>query len=44
MAGVALVQQAVDAVVDEALEAGRVVGTVVLVRHHGEPVYSRAAG
>jgi CubicO group peptidase (beta-lactamase class C family) len=41
---VAPVQQAVDAVVDEALEAGRVVGTVVLVQHHGEPVYARAAG
>jgi CubicO group peptidase (beta-lactamase class C family) len=44
---VALVDQAVDAVdavVDKALEAGRVVGAVVLVRHHGEPVYSRAAG
>jgi hypothetical protein len=30
MAGVALVQQAIDAVIDEALEAGRVVGAVVL--------------
>ena len=37
-------QRAVDAVVDEALEAGRVVGAVVLVRHHGELVYARAAG
>ena len=43
-AGVARVQQALDAVVDEALEAGRVVGAVVLVRDHGEPVYERAAG
>ena len=43
-AGVALVQQAIDAVVDEALAAGRVVGAVVLVRKHGEPVYARAAG
>ena len=43
-AGVALVQQAVDAVVDEALEAGRVVGAVVLVQYHDEPVYARAAG
>ena len=40
----ALVQQAIDAVVDEALEAGRVVGAVVLVRGHGEPVYTRADG
>jgi CubicO group peptidase (beta-lactamase class C family) len=43
-AGVAPVQQAIDAVVDEVLEAGRVVGAVVLVRDHGEPVYARAAG
>jgi CubicO group peptidase (beta-lactamase class C family) len=42
--GVALVQQAIDAVVDEALEAGRVVGAVVLLRDHGEAVYARAAG
>jgi CubicO group peptidase (beta-lactamase class C family) len=42
--GVALVQQAIDAVVDEALEAGRVVGAVVLARDHGESVYARAAG
>jgi CubicO group peptidase (beta-lactamase class C family) len=41
---VAPVQQAVDAVVDEALAAGRVVGAVVLVRGHGQPVYARAAG
>jgi CubicO group peptidase (beta-lactamase class C family) len=40
----ALVQQAIDAVVDEALEEGRVVGAVVLVQHHGEPLYTRAAG
>ncbi len=33
-----------DAVIDGALLAGRVVGAVVLVRHHGEPVYARAAG
>ena len=43
-AGVALVQQAIDAVVDEALDAGRVVGAVVLVRDHSEAVYARAAG
>src|SRR5688500_15267195 len=43
-AGVALVQQAIDAVVDEALAAGRVVGAVLVVRDHGEPVYARAAG
>jgi CubicO group peptidase (beta-lactamase class C family) len=42
--GVALVQHAIDGVVDEALEAGRVVGAVVLVQHHGEPLYARAAG
>src|SRR5829696_5356620 len=44
MAGVSLVQQAIDAVVDKALTAGRVVGAVVLVRHHGEPIYALAAG
>jgi CubicO group peptidase (beta-lactamase class C family) len=43
-ARVPLVQQATDAVVDEAVEAGRVVGAVVLVQVHGEPVYARAAG
>ncbi|MCE3274337.1 MAG: hypothetical protein K0R13_192 [Propionibacteriaceae bacterium] len=43
-AGLTLLQQAIDAVVDEALAAGRVVGAVVLVREHGEPVYARAAG
>ena len=37
-------QRAVDAVVDGALQAGRVVGAVMLVRYHGEPVYVRAAG
>ena len=37
-------QLLVDAVIDEALDAGRVVGTVVLVRERGEPVYGRAAG
>jgi CubicO group peptidase (beta-lactamase class C family) len=42
--GGALVQQVIDAVVDEALEAGRVVGAVVLVRDHGELLYARAAG
>ena len=42
--GGALVQQAIYAVVDEALEAGRVVGAVVLVRDHGELLYARAAG
>src|SRR5215217_8087827 len=40
----ARVQQAIDAVVDKALTAGRVVGAVVLVRHHGEPIYALAAG
>ena len=43
-AGLALVQSAIDAVVEEALEAGRVVGAVVLVQHHGEPLYACAAG
>ena len=43
-AAAAIGQQAIDAVVDEALEAGRVVGAVVLVQHHGRPVYARAAG
>jgi CubicO group peptidase (beta-lactamase class C family) len=43
MAGVAPAQS-IDAVIDEALEAGRVVGTVVLVRQHGAPLYARAAG
>jgi len=43
-ARVALVQHAIDGVVDEALEAGQVVGAVVLVQHHGEPLYARAAG
>jgi CubicO group peptidase (beta-lactamase class C family) len=43
-AGAALVQQAIDAVVDEALQSGRVVGAVVLVRDRGELVYARAAG
>jgi CubicO group peptidase (beta-lactamase class C family) len=33
-----------DSVVDAALEAGRVVGTVVLVRERGTLVYERAAG
>lgn len=43
-ASVASVQQAVDSVIDVALEAGRVVGAVVLVRHRGQLVYARAAG
>ena len=33
-----------DAVIDRALEAQRIVGTVVLVAHHGVSVYGRAAG
>ena len=33
-----------DAVIDEALETGRVVGAVVLVRERGALVYERAAG
>jgi CubicO group peptidase (beta-lactamase class C family) len=43
-AGAAVMQQAIDAVVDAALDEGRVVGAVVLVQHHGEPLYARAAG
>ena len=35
---------AMDAVIDEALETGRVVGAVVLVRERGALVYERAAG
>ena len=34
----------VDAVIDEAVAAGRIVGTVVLVARDGVPVYERAAG
>jgi CubicO group peptidase (beta-lactamase class C family) len=34
----------VDAVIDDAVAAGRIVGTVVLVSENGVPVYSRAAG
>ena len=44
MAGTAPVRQAIDAVIEEAVEDGRVVGTVVLVWNHGTPVYARAAG
>jgi len=44
MAGEAPVRQAIDAVIEKALEDGRVVGTVVLVWDHGTPVYARAAG
>lgn len=34
----------IDAVIDGAIAAERIVGAVVLVAQHGEPVYSRAAG
>ena len=34
----------VDAVIDDAVAAGRIVGTVVLVTRKGVPVYERAAG
>jgi CubicO group peptidase (beta-lactamase class C family) len=37
-------QRRLDAAVDGALEKHRIVGTVVLVAHRGEPVYRRAAG
>src|SRR6185436_13403676 len=37
-------RQALDAVIDEALVTGRVVGAVVLVREHGTLGYERAAG
>ena len=36
--------QRVDAVIDDAVAAGRIVGTVVLVAENGVPVYERAAG
>ena len=42
--GAATLSQRVDAVVDEAIETGRVVGAVVLVRDQGRAVYTRAAG
>src|SRR5580704_2556262 len=34
----------VDAVIDAALASRRLVGGVVLIAQHGEPVYRRAAG
>ena len=34
----------VDAVIDAAVDDGRIVGTVVLVAEEGAPVYERAAG
>jgi CubicO group peptidase (beta-lactamase class C family) len=40
----AQLQSCLDAGIDRALEEHRIVGTVVLVAHGGEPVYSRAAG
>src|SRR5580700_8140168 len=33
-----------DAAIDRALEHHRIVGAVIRVAHHGEPIYSRAAG
>ena len=36
--------QRIDAVIDAAVGAGRIVGTVVLVAEDGVPVHSRAAG
>ena len=36
--------QRVDAVIDQAVAAGRIVGTVVLVSENGLPLYERAAG
>jgi len=44
MAGSASLGQSIDAVIDSALGAGRIVGTVVLVRENGAPAYARAAG
>ena len=44
LAGEASVPQAIDAVIEKALEDSRVVGTVVLVQDHGTLVYARAAG
>lgn len=37
-------QAALDPVIDQAVAEQRIVGTVVLVAHHGELVYRRAAG
>ncbi|WP_454916624.1 serine hydrolase domain-containing protein [Xanthobacter sediminis] len=36
--------QRLDAVIDGAIAAERIIGTVVLVRRNGEPIYTRAAG
>ncbi len=41
---VAALQQRLDRVIDDALAAQRIVGTVVLVRVQGETLYRRAAG
>lgn len=37
-------QAHVNAVIDRALDRGKITGTVVLVHRHGEPVFRRAAG
>lgn len=37
-------RQAIDDVIDQALETGKITGTVILVHRHGEPVFRRAAG
>lgn len=42
--GRSALENAVDAVLDRALAIGRIVGAVILVCHHGTPVYSRAQG
>lgn len=44
MAGLEPLRQGIDAVIDGALEAGRIVGAVVLVRENGVATYARAAG
>jgi CubicO group peptidase (beta-lactamase class C family) len=40
----AVLRARLDSAIDRAIEQRRIVGTVVLVAHHGELVYSRAAG
>jgi CubicO group peptidase (beta-lactamase class C family) len=44
MDGVGALRRGIDAVIDQALDAGRVVGTVLLVQDQGVLVYHRAAG
>ena len=44
MPGLEPLEQRIDAVIDAAVDAGRIVGTVVLVTEDGVPAYARAAG